>query len=277
MKKRLLDLFDAASLFVIYLFSGLLGQVLVLFSDFVATAVEFRNNQMQIQNEIFMERVFELFSGQTIQTILVSNLVVVVLYWLAFCRRKETLRHYAGFYAPKIRGVFCAVLSGLLLHLLVILCINLVDLPQAMMEQYNGGMEQMFEGSLSLVLLTSLVIAPLVEEIVFRGALLCALQKSLNGWLAVLISSVLFALVHMNPVQMIYAFVLGVILCVLRLKSGSLWGCVAMHIAFNAANYLPIAERVAVTPITLALGILAFFCVFAYSCTKSKRHYCVQR
>lgn len=274
MKKRLLNLFDAASLFIIYLFSGLLGQVLVLLSDIVLTAFEFQSSQMQIQNDIFMERVFELFAGQTVQTLLVSNLVVVVLYWLAFCRRKETLRHYAGLYAPKMGAMLCAFASGLLLHFLVIVCINLIELPQTLMEQYDSGMEQMFEGSLALVLLTSLVIAPLVEEIVFRGALLKALQKSLNLPIAVLTSSALFALVHINPVQMGYAFVLGLILCILRLKSGSLWGCVAMHIAFNAANYLP-AEKIVTSPLTLALGIVAFFCFYLLSCIKSKKHYCI--
>ncbi len=264
----MLNLFDAASFFVIYLFSDLLGQALVFLTDVIVTALQFGANQMQVQSEIFFEHVTELFSTQVIETVLVSNLVVVLFYWLALCHRKETLRDYAGFSAPNILSLVGAFVAGTALFSLVVFAIERLNLPSDLMEAYNGEMEQLFAGSFALVIVTSLVIAPLVEEIVFRGVLLRALQKGMNTVLAVLISSVLFAVVHSGPIQMAYAFVLGLLLCLVRLKSGSLWGSVCMHIAFNAANFLPFTgmftEHVSVL-------VSVSVCAFLLSCFKSQK------
>ena len=264
----MLNLFDAASLFVIYLFSGLLGQVVVLLSDVVITALEFGANQMQVQNEIFFEHVMELFSAQTVETVLISNLIVVLLYWLAFCRRRETLRDYAGFRTPHMFSVIGALFAGVSLYVLVIGVIQLLALPNDMMEAYNGEMEQFFGGSILPLLITSLIVAPLVEEIVFRGALLRALQKGMNTLLAVLVSSALFAVVHTGPIQMTYAFVLGLLLCLVRVKSGSLWGAVCLHIAFNAANFLPCSDVLAGH---MPLVLVVFVCAFMLACVKNKK------
>lgn len=50
------------------------------------------------------------------------------------------------------------------------------------------------------------LLAPLTEEMVFRGAVLRSLlQWKQNPWVGIVISAILFALIHMNPVQMPHA------------------------------------------------------------------------
>ena len=174
----------------------------------------------------------------------------------------------AGFSAPNFFSVIGAPFAGVTLYALVLRVIELLSLPNDLMEAYNGEMEQLFDGSLVLVLVTALIVAPLVEEIVFRGALLRALQKGMNTPMAVLISSVLFAAVHTGAIQMTYAFILGLILCIVRLNSRSLWGSVLMHISFNAANFLPVYD---VFFCRVPLAIAVFVCAFLLACVRNKK------
>ncbi|SHE78234.1 hypothetical protein SAMN05444274_102382 [Mariniphaga anaerophila] len=65
------------------------------------------------------------------------------------------------------------------------------------------------------------VIAPIIEELIFRGLILHGLRKNYHGITAVIVSALLFSLFHLNPWQMPATFVLGLLLgwLVLRTKS----------------------------------------------------------
>ena len=49
------------------------------------------------------------------------------------------------------------------------------------------------------------LLAPLAEEVVFRGAVLRSLLAQMKPWTAIAISALLFSIVHMNPAQMPFA------------------------------------------------------------------------
>jgi membrane protease YdiL (CAAX protease family) len=83
------------------------------------------------------------------------------------------------------------------------------------------------------------LMAPLVEEIVFRGAILKSLLKnsSLPVWGSIALSAFLFALIHMNPAQMPHAFVIGLLLGWMYQRTGSILPGMAYHWANNSAAY----------------------------------------
>ncbi|CAH1664793.1 CPBP family intramembrane glutamic endopeptidase [Chelatococcus asaccharovorans] len=92
-------------------------------------------------------------------------------------------------------------------------------------------------GPWGVALLRGIVVAPLFEELLFRGALLGWLAKHLSvGWAAVS-ASALFGLMHFYPVVMPYAFLFGLAATWLRLRSGSLLPGFAMH-ALNSVVLL---------------------------------------
>lgn len=82
----------------------------------------------------------------------------------------------------------------------------------------------------------AVVIAPLAEELFFRGVLLQTLWVSLGGrWLPIGVSAVLFGLVHVaQPQDVVPLVTMGVLLGALRLYTGRLWPCVLVHMLFNA-------------------------------------------
>ncbi len=84
------------------------------------------------------------------------------------------------------------------------------------------------------------LLVPLVEEIVFRGAVLRALLawKPNNPWGMIAISALLFALMHMNPAQMPHAFVIGLLLGWMFYRTNSIVPSVTFHWANNTIAYI---------------------------------------
>ncbi|MCC7491778.1 MAG: CPBP family intramembrane metalloprotease [Fimbriimonadaceae bacterium] len=72
------------------------------------------------------------------------------------------------------------------------------------------------------------------EELLFRGVLLTAWLPRWGPRAAILVTSLLFGLIHFDGVQSVSATIMGLYLGLLRYRSGSVWPCVAAHAANNA-------------------------------------------
>jgi len=84
------------------------------------------------------------------------------------------------------------------------------------------------------LLLAGIVVAPVVEEIFFRGFLFAGLRGRYGWQRAALISAALFALIHVQPLAVPPIFILGLIFAFLYQRSGSIWPAIAMHVSTNA-------------------------------------------
>lgn len=81
------------------------------------------------------------------------------------------------------------------------------------------------------------LIAPIVEEILIRGYILGGLSNKYGIILALLISSILFALLHFNMVQTLSALICGLILGILYIYTGSIFTCILAHALYNTISY----------------------------------------
>lgn len=91
-----------------------------------------------------------------------------------------------------------------------------------------------FEGAL-LVFGVS-VLAPIGEELVFRGYLVRVLGERYGTARAVIVTAVLFAAIHLNPASVIALFALGVVFALLRVWTGSIWPSVIAHALQNGTS-----------------------------------------
>lgn len=96
------------------------------------------------------------------------------------------------------------------------------------------------DGPLDVVLLTLVVAvgAPLAEEFFYRGMLLQAIRRHSSDLVAVIGSSVVFAVIHIQPILYPGTFLLGVVAAVATLRTGRLGMAFAMHVGFNGATLL---------------------------------------
>jgi hypothetical protein len=80
------------------------------------------------------------------------------------------------------------------------------------------------------------VVAPLTEELLFRGLILRGLLSRHTPTVAVLVSSFLFAAIHLNPWQFMSALSLGIILGWFYLRTGSVLACIIGHAIANGLS-----------------------------------------
>ena len=82
------------------------------------------------------------------------------------------------------------------------------------------------------------LLAPFAEEVVFRGAILRSLLGSMRPGSAIVVSALFFSIVHMNPAQMPFAFLAGLLLGWMYWRTGSILPGMAYHWANNSAAYV---------------------------------------
>jgi membrane protease YdiL (CAAX protease family) len=114
------------------------------------------------------------------------------------------------------------------------------ELKKALFELVSPtGWPGVLNAALALV-----VIAPLFEELLFRGLLLNALHRSSGKIPALALSSVLFGLCHIRVMAaLLPACVAGAVLGAIALRTRSTWPAIASHAAINAAPLI-LSERI---------------------------------
>ncbi len=85
------------------------------------------------------------------------------------------------------------------------------------------------------------IIAPVVEELIFRGVIMTGFMKNYKIWYAITFSALMFALFHLNPWQFPATFLLGLALGWIRYRTNSIFACIAGHAIHNGLIYISIS------------------------------------
>ena len=83
-----------------------------------------------------------------------------------------------------------------------------------------------------------IILAPIIEEIIFRGVFLNGLLKTYSPKVSIIISSFLFAIIHIKPIQIFVALVLGHILGYTYYKTKSMGNVILLHAIANIVGLL---------------------------------------
>lgn len=211
------------------LFLGSQTLVALCFSISAALTVILETGTMDLLQMV------ELLTSYALPMTLISNLITLAFLLLFFLiRRKHPLQEF------QLRPVSALAAAGAvsaapLLYAVVTLVLAL--LPAAWMADYAQASVALSNTGL-LPFLSVALVAPVTEEVVFRGLIQSRLARALPGWPAVALSALLFALCHGQPVWMGYAFVLGLVLGLMAWRTGSILPSVLTHIVFNAIGQI---------------------------------------
>ena len=157
-------------------------------------------------------------------TLIVSSVMTIwVLHLLHFFH----LRHIVD-----MKTHYGYALMGIVAALFGIFAFNALSEFFSLEDNLKEEMAGMAHSSLGVVALV--FIGPLCEEIVFRGAVFHSMLKGgMSPWLAITASAFLFALIHLNPAQIPYAFIMGTILAILAYYSESILPSLVVHVINN--------------------------------------------
>ncbi|MBQ7113637.1 MAG: CPBP family intramembrane metalloprotease [Clostridia bacterium] len=188
---------------------------------------------------------------------LVSGILTLLMLWPVFATQKKSYFNEISLY-PLAQGAIWPLIGiGISSVFGVTLLLSLLPIPEEMMLEYADAAASLGSPTF-LDAVSTVLIAPIAEEVVFRGLVYTRLRRGMPVWAACLISSLVFALLHGQILWIAYAFVLGVLFAVVMERTGTVWATVIMHVAFNlVGGYLTEYLPASVVLFVLSLAALA--------------------
>lgn len=135
-------------------------------------------------------------------------------------------------------GLVLVIYPLILLHNLLLVELGIETQGDSILELYREL------GAPAALLVAGILLAPIVEEIFFRGFLFPGLRER-YGWVrAMLLSAAIFAGFHLQWVALIPTFLLGCMLAYLRQRTDSLWPGIFLHFTINGVALCAAAAAV---------------------------------
>ena len=212
---------------------------------------------------------FLLESGNFYQ--LLGTILCLVIFEKSSRKRGTTLFQETALSTEKIDRKFAVLCLGLGFFSAVAVSALISFLPGVVRQAYEESSAAVFQRTdLSLEVFNLLLLAPVVEEIIFRGYMLSGLLRFFDEKKAVCLSAGVFALCHVNLLWILYAFFLGVVLAKTAIRKDNIFYGILLHGGFNLFSAVNLiitesglgerlfyANRIAV----LLYGVIGVLCV----------------
>ena len=212
--------------------------------------------------------------------ITISDILAVAILLIYLSHKKYKTKEYLEITKPETKTVLMAVL--LAFGYVIILMSILGKMPSDIMDSYAQSSSALASGdtsfgSIFMEVLAVVLVAPVSEEIFFRGAIYSRLREHFDLWPAVLICSALFGLQHFGLVWFSYTFVLSIILCLVREYYQSIVPCITIHMVFNLfgsfMGYLSLSKTANAVLLVSAIAAFAAGAVLFFANKKEHRPY----
>ena len=217
---------------------SLIAFCVILLRIFLTASNQFPSDFENNATELLTRSLEVLFDNSELLS-LVSQIVsvgIVVLIFCLICRKNKEDKPSANAYFS-LKKVSPAML---------IMCAMLAFGSYFIVNAFVNIVNQIFtipaedtETAFSVVgFLTFVVGAPVCEELIYRNMAITNMNKRLSPIISILISSLIFGLVHGSPVQIVYAGVLGFVFGILFVRTKSIFPSLLAHSVFNAMGYV---------------------------------------
>lgn len=234
MKKGLKAVGKAAVYFSVYLVS----QILVSFAYSTALSAKMTMEIMASGEELDVLAMTEALTaelmGRMMEMTLVAGLVTLVIFWLRFVVRRKKLTKEVGIRKIPVNGILPIALLAACFNVITSVVISYIPWPQSWIDSYAAN-SSAIDGSV-LSWITAVLMAPVLEEIVFRGLMYTRLKKGLPAIAAVIVTSLAFGIAHGTIIWAIYTFIFSLVLIWVFEKFQSLTACILLHMAYNLSG-----------------------------------------
>lgn len=210
-----------------------------------------------------------IVSGVSEQLMLINSFIQVVAIivfavWYYFGCGRPSPRIPSGFLKGKHMVAIC--LTGVGTQFAVSVALNIFgELWPDLLKSYSDMMESAGVTEMNVMVFLSVVLlAPIVEEIIFRGlTFYIARRATKRFWIANIIQALAFGIMHANVVQGTYAFFMGLIMGWVYHRFHSLYASILLHFVINFTGVLVMEPLYSLLPanwlsliVLMATGLL---------------------
>ena len=201
--------------------------------------------------------------------LLISDfLVIVILLLLKYCSIRELFKKVP---ADVLLISIVFAMTGMYA---VELVSSQFEIPNTLEEQFQA-MAGTLTGFLGIG-----IVGPIMEEMIMRRVILKEMAKATKSmWWGIIISSALFAIIHINPIQIVFAMPAGIFLGWIYCKTGSLLVPICIHIINNTISFVLMSvgtEGEGEFSLNSTLGVIlliSFTLICVVSCIWINRYY----
>lgn len=160
-------------------------------------------------------------------------IAVFTIWYYKSCNGTFRIDIKKNFHPYELLGIILLVPGTQFLSSIVTGTVSMI-FPQ-WLEDYMELMENAgLSGEVSLLMLIySVGLAPISEELIFRGVTYRIARRAFPFWIANIIQAILFGIFHLNPLQGCYTFVLGLFMGYICEKGGTIYHAILFHLLFN--------------------------------------------
>lgn len=238
--------------FVIYIAASYLVQY--VYAAWYVNMQKYKNGIIVTEDELIVA-----MNNASIGMTLAINalLIPIFMYFVISDRKKLISVHWQEYEFPKIREWIIIALLGMS-SAIAINALIAVSGVMRFSTKYHEVSQAIYSGGMVWELISAGVLAPLLEELFFRGLIYRRIREYLDAKWAIIISAALFGAFHGNLVQFLYAFIIGCVLALVLEKYKAVSAPIVFHMASNIISILITelvpAEMITETVLIMALG-----------------------
>ena len=240
MKKFFIGLLKGIGYFGIYFGMQLLVTLVYSIVGIIPIAMKYTTRYRNVFEpdifEQYMEEVIQVVAESAMPAVIISGILTIGLLWLIFvCRKKKFTQEIC---LRKLQPARIAPIMLMGLSLNVVTGLVLSFIPEEWMSAYEETSSMVMSDNVVLLLIGTTIMAPVIEEIIFRGLAYTRMKKGMPTAVAVILSSAVFGVAHGQWVWMLYAFAFGLVLVWVFERSKSLLGNILLHLSYNGCAML---------------------------------------
>lgn len=187
-------------------------------------------NDCILENGVVSTEYFRLVSEILFPALILADIIVIAPMLFYAYRKKESV-------FQKITKKESISLFRLAIFINLIVSAVVSWLPDMATNDYNQMMSIVTNGKFGIVLLTSGILAPIIEELIFRYGI-CGIFSKKSEQAQIVVSALLFGIAHWNIIQSTYAFLFGLFLGYLYVKTKNLTYPVLFHLVVNSSSVI---------------------------------------
>lgn len=189
MKKIIKQLLKTICYMLLFLGTQFIITIIFMLSFMIKLGIELQVADKGINSDVLMEESTNFLMNNNNIILIISGIITLLFLWVFFKIRKKRLVEEAYIKRFDRSKVIPIILSGFSFALFVSTALDLLPIPESILESYSQSTEGIVSGSLIIMLISIVIITPIVEEIVFRGLILSRLKKAMNTTFALIITN----------------------------------------------------------------------------------------
>lgn len=185
------------------------------------------------------EALEQLLYAQGVNATIFSGLGSLLVYLIIFNSRKENLFVRSRFHKISLKQALWSAAIGVSFVFLSLLIVHVMSIMFPV--QYANFIEMMdvfVDAPFIVIILAVVIVAPLFEEIMFRGIVFDSLSKRMNVYISIIIAGLFFGIYHMNIFQGTYATLIGIVMGFSLVWTKSIWAPMIIHFVNNLVSVL---------------------------------------